>query len=101
MRCRRLHLLRATIVVAVFSLALAAGNAAIAQTANSNARLEGGQDNLFDAILATPNRKTPVPRDNIFATAPGATQTAPASLSKRKVVPTPPVMNRTYRGERQ
>jgi hypothetical protein len=88
-------------VAAVFSLALAAGNAASAQTANSNAGLEGGQDNLFDAILATPNRKTPVPQDNMFAAAPGATQTAPASHSKRKVAPTPPVMNRTYRGERQ
>ncbi len=49
---------------------------AVAQTANSNAGLEGGQDNLFDAILATPNQKTPVPQDNIFATAPGAEQAA-------------------------
>ena len=49
---------------------------AIAQTANSNAGLEGGQDGLFDAILATPNQKTPVPQDNLFATAPGVEQAA-------------------------
>ena len=48
----------------------------MAQTANSNAGLEGGQDSLFDAILATPNQKTPVPQDNIFATAPGVEQAA-------------------------
>jgi hypothetical protein len=47
---------------------------AIAQTPNSNAGLEGGQDNLFDAILATPNQKTPVLQDNVFATAPGLDQ---------------------------
>lgn len=50
---------------------------AIAQTANSNAGLEGGQDNLFDAILATPNQKTPVLPDNVFATAPGLEQAVP------------------------
>ena len=30
----------------------------------------------FDAILATPNYKTPVPQDNAFATAPGVEQVA-------------------------
>jgi len=49
---------------------------AFAQTANSNAGLHGGQDGLFDAILGTPNQKTPVPQDNIFATAPGVEQAA-------------------------
>ena len=47
---------------------------AVAQTANSNAGLEGGQDSLFDAILSTPNYKTPVLPDNGFATAPGLEQ---------------------------
>ena len=50
---------------------------AIAQTANSNAGLEGGQDNLFDAILATPNYKTPVWPDSALATAPGLEQAVP------------------------
>jgi len=50
----------------------------MAQTANSNAGLEGGQDNLFDAILATPQQKTPVLPDNVFATAPGLEQPARA-----------------------
>ena len=49
---------------------------AVGQTANSNAGLLGGQDSLFDAILATPNQRTPVPQDNIFATAPGVQQAA-------------------------
>ena len=97
----RLGLSRPAVFLAVLTVMATQAGLAVAQTANSNAGLEGGQDGLFDAILATPNRKTPVPQDNMFATAPGATQTAPASHSKRKVVPTPPVTNRTYRGERQ
>jgi hypothetical protein len=48
----------------------------MAQTGNSNGGLDGGQDNLFDAILATPNYKTPVPQDDAFATAPGVEQVA-------------------------
>ena len=32
-----------------------------------------------DAILGTPNRTTPVPQTNIFSTAPGLEQQAPAS----------------------
>jgi hypothetical protein len=67
--------LRATLVAVVIILA-PAGNSAIAQTANSNAGLEGGQDGLFDALLATPTQKTPLPQDSIFATAPGAEQAA-------------------------
>jgi len=59
-------------------LLLTAGQAgvAIAQTANSNAGLQGGQDNLFDAVLATPQQKTPFLPDNVFATAPGLEQPA-------------------------
>jgi hypothetical protein len=68
--------LRATVFAAAFIATLAQANLTIAQTANTNAGLEGGQDGLFDAILATPNQKTPVPQDNIFATAPGAEQAA-------------------------
>jgi len=58
--------------------AVVAGHPAIAQTANSNAGLEGGQDGLFDAILATPNYKTPVLPDSAVATTPGLEKTAPA-----------------------
>ena len=70
--------LRATLVAAVLILALAARTSAIAQTANSNAGLEGGQDSLFDAILATPNYRTPVLPDSALATAPGLEQAVPA-----------------------
>src|SRR5215813_13117103 len=49
-----------------------------AQTANSNAGLEGGQDGLFDAILATPNYRTPGLPDSGLATAPGLEQAVPA-----------------------
>ena len=62
--------------VAALILTPAQGSPASAQTANSNAGLQGGQDGLFDAILATPNQKTPVLQDNIFATAPGLEQAA-------------------------
>jgi hypothetical protein len=65
-----------TFIVVALAVMAARLSPAIAQTANSNAGLEGGQDNLFDAILATPNQKTPVPQDNNFATAPGAEQAA-------------------------
>src|SRR6516225_1783995 len=61
-------------------LIAAAGRAgfAIAQTANSNAGLQGGQDGMFDAILATPNYRTPVLPDSALATAPGLEQAVPA-----------------------
>jgi MoaA/NifB/PqqE/SkfB family radical SAM enzyme len=91
---RRLHLLRAALFVAALTVTAAPAEPAIAQSANSNAGFEGGQDGLFDAILRTPNRKTPVPQDNIFATAPGAERGAPTPQSKAKAIGTPPVMNR-------
>jgi hypothetical protein len=91
---RRIHLLRAALFAAALIVTAARAGSAIAQSANSNAGLEGGQDGLFDAILRTPNRKTPVPQDNIFATAPGAEQGAPTPQSKTKAIGTPPVMNR-------
>ena len=73
---RHLRLSRATIFAAILIVTANPTRYAIAQTANSNAGLEGGQDGLFDAILATPNQKTPVPQDNVFATAPGVEQAA-------------------------
>jgi hypothetical protein len=91
---RRLHRLRAALFAAALIVTAARAESAIAQSANSNAGLEGGQDGLFDAILRTPNRKTPVAQDNIFATAPGAEQGAPTPQSKTKAIGTPPVMNR-------
>ena len=48
----------------------------IAQTANSNAGLEGDENNLFDALSATSQQKTPSLPDNVFATAPGLEQPA-------------------------
>ena len=73
---RRLPPWRAAVLLALLIVTASWAAPANAQTANSNAGLEGGQDSLFDAILATPNQKTPVPQDNIFATAPGAEQAA-------------------------
>jgi hypothetical protein len=93
------RLLNAAVLAAVLIFVATGAAPAMAQRADSNIGLEGGHDGLVDAILATPNRKTPVPQDNMFATAPGATQAAPTSQSKRKVPPTPPVINRTSRGE--
>jgi hypothetical protein len=72
-----LRVSRAAVFAAVLVATTAQGSPASAQTANSNAGLEGGQDSLFDAILATPNYKTPVLPDNIFATTPGLEQVAP------------------------
>jgi hypothetical protein len=66
----------AALLVAVPLLTAIWAGLAIAQTANSNAGLEGGQDGLFDAIFATPNYKTPVLPDNFIATAPGLEQPA-------------------------
>ena len=96
-----LFVLHAILTAVVFSAALAAGNPSLAQRADSNIGLEGGHGGLVDSILATPNRKTPVPQDNIFATAPGATQMAPASQSKTKTIPTPIVRKRTFQGGQQ
>src|SRR5690348_6420690 len=72
----RVGLAHSTVLVTVLIVMATQAGFSMAQTAISNAGLEGGQDGLFDAILATPNQKTPVPQDNIFATAPGAEQAA-------------------------
>jgi len=77
-------------LAAALLAAAAATTPSLAQRADSNIGLEGGHGGLSDAVLATPNRKTPVPQDNMFATAPHATQTAPASRSKKKTIGTPP-----------
>jgi hypothetical protein len=97
----RLSPLRAGALASVLILVAAQAAPATAQRADSNIGLEGGHGGLSDAILATPNRATPVPQDNTFATAPGVTQTAPASQSKKKTIPTPPIGSRTSRGEHQ
>lgn len=49
---------------------------AIAQP-GGNAGRTGDDDAWINAILATPNQKTPVPQDNEFATAPGLEQETP------------------------
>ena len=63
----------AIFVAMLISVSIRSGFA-VGQTANSNAGLEGGQDGLFDAILATPNYKTPVLPDSAIATTPGLEQ---------------------------
>ena len=68
----------APVLVASVVLTVGWAGFAIAQTANSNAGLEGGQDSLFDAVLATPNYKTPVLPDSALATTPGLEQAVPA-----------------------
>jgi len=67
-----------------------------AQRADSNIGLEGGHGGLVDSVLGTPNRKTPVPQDDIFATAPGAQQTAPMPQSNTKAIGTPRIINRIF-----
>jgi hypothetical protein len=64
-------------LVSALIVAAAQAKPASAQTANSNAGLQGGQDGMFDAILATPNYKTPVLPDSALATAPGLEQAVP------------------------
>lgn len=63
----------------LIAAALAAGAAAASEPAlaqpGGNSGL-GGDAGLIDAILATPNYKTPVLQDNVFATAPGLEQAA-------------------------
>src|SRR6516165_8505613 len=70
--------LRTPAFVAVVIATAIQARQAIGQTANSNAGLQGGQDALFGAILATPNYRTPVLPDSALATAPGLEQTVPA-----------------------
>jgi hypothetical protein len=65
-------------LVALLIAAVGQGRPTSAQTANSTAGLFGGQDSMFDAILATPNYKTPVLPDSALATAPGLEQAVPA-----------------------
>jgi hypothetical protein len=67
---------RTAVLVAALIVTATQARLAIAQTANSNIGLEGDHGGLFDAILATPNQKTPVLQDNIFATAPGVEEAA-------------------------
>ena len=50
--------------------------AAMAQTAASDAATDGA-DFRVDALLATPDQLTPVPQDNLIATAPGLEQQTP------------------------
>jgi len=95
----RIGVSRAADFAAVLIFVATQAGFTIAQTANGNAGLAGGQDSLFDAILATPNRKTPVPQDNIFATAPGAGQATPTPQSK--VIAAPPVRKHISPGEHQ
>ena len=65
---------RAAIFLGTLILSKGWAGFAFAQTANSNAGLQGGQDGMFDAILATPNYRTPVLPDSALATAPGLEQ---------------------------
>src|SRR6516225_11036700 len=69
--------LRTPAFVAVVIATAVQARQAIGQTANSNAGLQGGQDGMFDAILATPNYRTPVLPDSALATAPGFEQAVP------------------------
>lgn len=66
----RFRLFHAAVLAAVPIFVAARTVPTIAQRADSNIGLEGGHGGLSDAILAAPNRKTPVPQDNMFATAP-------------------------------
>ena len=76
---------------ALIVAAVQAGQA-IAQTANSNAGLQGGQDGMFDAILATPNYRTPVLPDSALATAPGLEQAVPAPQFTLNFWPQPTII---------
>ena len=69
---------QAAAFVTLLIAAVGQGRPASAQTASSNAGLFGGQDSMFDAILATPNYRTPVLPDSALATAPGLEQAVPA-----------------------
>jgi len=87
---------RPMLIAVVVSIALATGTPSLAQRADSNIGLEGGHSGLVDSVLATPNRKTPVPQDNIFATAPGAQQPAPMPQPNTKASGTSRIINRTF-----
>ena len=68
---------RTAVLVAALVAAVGQERPTSAQSANSNAGLQGGQDGMFDAILATPNYRTPVLPDSALATAPGLEQAVP------------------------
>jgi hypothetical protein len=63
------------LAIAAVALLCAVGSAR-AQSANSDAGSDA-QDALTDALLAVPNRYTPVPDSNLYSTAPGVEQAAP------------------------
>ena len=69
--------LRTPAFVAVVIATAIQARQAIGQTANSDAGLQGGQDGMFDAILATPNYRTPVLPDSGIATTPGLEPAVP------------------------
>jgi hypothetical protein len=68
---------RTAALVAALIAAIGQGRPTSAQSADSDAGLQGGQDDMFDAILATPNYRTPVLPDSALATAPGLEQAVP------------------------
>jgi len=80
---RRSTGLGAMLVAAVLIVALAAGNSSLARRADGNIGVEGSHSGFSDSILVTPNPRTSVPRDNIFAIAPGAARAAPMPQSKK------------------
>src|SRR5215469_15055209 len=47
--------------------------------AQPNDARDDGNEARYDALLSTPNLGTPMPQDNLFATAPGLEQQAPRS----------------------
>ena len=64
------------VVAATLGLAGCWAGVAMAQPGGNESLV--GDQGLIDAILATPNYKTPVLPDNAFATAPGLEQPIPA-----------------------
>src|SRR5215467_11963997 len=64
------------VFVALVIVMAAQGRPANAQNAQGNASLEG-EFGWIDAVLATPNYKTPVSPDDILATAPGVEEETP------------------------
>jgi hypothetical protein len=67
---------RGSFIAFTAAVILAWGACALAQPSANETLV--GNDELIDAILATPNYKTPVLPDNALATAPGLEQPAPA-----------------------
>lgn len=65
------------------ALSIVSADGAAAQGGGRGGRDDGAAART-DAILATPNRVTPVPPANLFSTSPGVTQQAPVSPSPEK-----------------